>query len=127
MVLVKNTLPQRLERLFIDLGINQIDFARRIGFTQPYLSQILNGSKKGPSPRFFDVVRREFNVNPEWLKTGKGEIFFIPGAEDNTEDAEILAKYRLLSEPQQRVIKDMIKALLIKSIDEKKITVAKKK
>ena len=117
MCLVKSTLPQRLERLFIDLGINQMDFARRIGFTQPYLSQILNGSKKSPSPRFFDVVRREFNVNPEWLKTGKGEIFFIEGAQE-TDDAEVFAKYRLLSQSQQNVIKDMIKALLIKSLKE---------
>ena len=111
---MKSTLPQRLERLFIDLGINQIDFARRIGFTQPYLSQILNGSKTGPSPRFFDVVRREFNVNPEWLRTGKGNIFFVHGTEG--EDAEVLAKYRLLSETQQKVVKDMIKALLVKGM-----------
>ena len=116
---MKSTLPERLERLFADLGINQIDFARRIGFTQSYLSQILSGSKKSPSPRFFDVIRREFNVNPEWLKTGKGGVFFVPGTEEQAEDAEVLAKYRLLSLPEQRVIKDMIKALLMKSLGER--------
>jgi len=113
---MKTALPQRLERLFAELGINQIDFARRIGFTQPYLSQILNGSKKSPSPRFFDVIRREFNVNPMWLKTGKGALFFTEGEQDQIDDAEVLAKYRQLSESQQQVIKEMIKALLLKSI-----------
>jgi len=109
-------LPQRLEHLFAELGINQIDFARRIGFTQPYLSQILNGSKKSPSPRFFDVVRREFNINSEWLKTGKGDIYYVPGMAEQSEDAEVMAKYRLLSPSEQLVVKEMIKALLIKRI-----------
>jgi transcriptional regulator with XRE-family HTH domain len=125
---VKNTLPERLERLFADLGINQIDFARKIGYGQPYISQIMNGSRSNPRPRFFDIVCREYNVNPEWLKTGKGDIYIIPGAEGQTEDAEIMAKFRLLSKSEQRLIEDMVNALLYKSIsEEEKLKIKKEK
>jgi hypothetical protein len=72
-VIVKSTLPQRLERLFAELGVNQMSFARRTGYGQSYISQIMNGIKPSPSERFYKTVGREFNINPEWLKTGKSK------------------------------------------------------
>jgi transcriptional regulator with XRE-family HTH domain len=116
---VKNTLPLRLARLFADMGINQMDFARKTGFGQPYISQIMNGTKSSPSPRFFDIVCREFNVNPEWLKTGRGNMYTLPGGEQS-ENAEIMAKLHSLPKPEQRLIEDMINALLYKAIVEEK-------
>jgi len=117
---VKNTLPQRLERLFADLGVNQMDFARKTGFGQSYISQILSGNKPSPSERFYLSVSREFNVNPEWLKTGKGKIYSMPGGNEVDETAELFAKYRLLPKSEQRLIEDMINALLVKSMSDKK-------
>jgi transcriptional regulator with XRE-family HTH domain len=115
---MKSTLPQRLERIFTDLGVNQIDLARRTGFGQSYISQILAGYKSNPSERFYLTVSREFNVNPEWLKTGKGDVYFIPDGNGQNIDAEILAKYRLLPLQEQRIIEDMINALLVKQSSE---------
>jgi len=119
---MKNSLPQRLEQIFSDLGMNQIDFSRRTGFGQSYISQILNGSKTNPSSRFYDTVCREFNINPGWLKTGKGEIYVLPGgiSDGNNEDAQIIAKYRILPKTEQRIIEDIINALLIKPETAKK-------
>ena len=113
--MAKSTLPQRLEYIFSDLGVNQIDFSRKTGFGQSYISQILSGSKTSPSPRFYASVCREFNINSEWLKTGKGEIYSLPGGKGESEDAEILAKFNLLPKKEQQVIEDMINALLVKS------------
>jgi transcriptional regulator with XRE-family HTH domain len=115
---VKNSLAGRLERLFADLGINQIGFARKTGFGQPYISQIINGSKTNPSPRFYDIVCREYNVNPLWIKTGKGEIYILPGGSGQSEDAEIMAKFHSLPKPERKLIEDMINALLYKSMNE---------
>ena len=109
-----------MEHLFADLGVNQIDFSQKTGFGQSYISQILKGSKTNPSPRFFDTVCREFNVNPEWLKTGKGDIYCLSDGISKNEDAKILTKYRLLPKSEQRIIEDMINALLVKSISGKK-------
>ena len=120
---MKKALPQRLEHLFADLGVNQIEFSRKTGFGQSYISQILNGNKSNPSIRFYDNICREFNVNPEWLKTGKGDVYVIPGSTGGPEDAEMLAKYRLLPKTEQSIIEDMINALLIKSINAEKARV----
>jgi len=115
---MKNSLSHRLEQIFSDLGINQIDFSRKTGFGQSYISQILNGGKTSPSSRFYDTVSRAYNINSEWLKTGKGEIYVSPDADG--EDAEILAKYRLLPAAEQHVIEEMINALLDKAGKAKK-------
>ena len=119
---MKNTLQKRIEYLFADLGINQMDFSQRTGFGQSYISQILNGSKTNPSPRFFDKVCREFNVSPQWLLDGNGDVYVLPDNIGGNGDAgsfaagaEILAKYRLLPQTEQRIIEDMINALLVKA------------
>ena len=93
-----------------------MEFSQRTGFGQSYISQILNGSKTNPSSHFFKIVCREFNISHEWLKNGKGGVYSLPSGADNTEDAEILAKFRLLPEQERRIIEDMINALLVKSM-----------
>jgi len=117
---MKSTLPQRLLRLFADLGVNQMDFARKTGFGQSYISQILSGSKPSPSERFYLSVSREFNVNPDWLKTGKGKIYSLQSGNGGDETAELFAKFRLLPKSEQKIIEDMIDALLVKSANDKK-------
>jgi transcriptional regulator with XRE-family HTH domain len=116
---VKSTLPQRLESLFAELGVNQISFARRTGYGQSYISQILNGIKPSPSDRFYKTVGREFNINPEWLKTGKGKMYTKPDGTGGDETAEVFAKFRILPKSEQKLIEDMINALLVKSMSEK--------
>jgi transcriptional regulator with XRE-family HTH domain len=112
---VKNTLPGRLERLFAELGVNQKDLVRKTGYGQPYISQILSGSRGNPSRRFYDNVCREYNINPEWLQSGKGGMFSVPGrAGGRSEEAKWLAKMRQLPKSEQRIIEDMIDALLNK-------------
>ena len=88
---MKKTLAGRLELLITNLGIKQLDFARRIHFTQSYVSMVLTGAKTSPSPRFLDAICREFNVNPEWLIKGKGGVYLIPGQSLAVEDAEFAA------------------------------------
>jgi len=113
---MKNTLPKRLERIFSDLDVNQTEFSQRTGFGQSYISQIFNGSKTNPSSRFFSIVCREYSINPDWLKNGKGEIYITSGDSCEKQENEIIAKYRLLPKPEQRIIDDMINALLSKKI-----------
>jgi transcriptional regulator with XRE-family HTH domain len=124
---LKTTLPQRLECLFADLGINQVDFAQKTGYGQSYISLIMNGSRNNPRPRFFDTVCREYNVNHEWLKTGKGDIYVIPGVEGQTGDAELIAKFRLLPKSEQRLIEELTNALLYKSMSNDQVTENKEK
>jgi len=110
------TLASRLEFLISNLGIKQSDFAQRIHFAQSYVSMVLNSSKTSPSSRFFDAVCREFNVNTEWLKNGKGDMHAIPGLPMQAEDAELLAKYRLLPNSEQKIVEEIINAFLLKTM-----------
>ena len=109
------TLPGRFERIFADLGINQIDISRKTGFAQPYISQILNGVKTNPSRRFYETVSREFNVNLEWLMSGKGAIYSVPDDTRQNKIAKAMAKYNMLPKSKQKIIDDMLDALLDKN------------
>jgi len=113
---MKKSLAGRLDFLISNLGIKQLDFARRIHFTQSYVSMVLGGAKTSPSPRFLDAICREFSINPEWLAKGKGDVYTIPGQSLPTEDAELLAKYRLLPKSEQHIIEEIINAFLMKSM-----------
>ncbi|MDR3019790.1 MAG: helix-turn-helix domain-containing protein [Treponema sp.] len=116
---MKKTLADRLAFLIADLGIKQLDFARKIHFTQSYVSMVLSGVKTNPSARFLQSICREFSINPEWLKSGKGEIYVIPGMSLPQSDAEIMAKFRLLPLTDQQTIEEIINAFLLKTMASK--------
>lgn len=68
------TLAQRIKNLRKELGLNQTEFATRIGITQTSLSQ-LEGEKNGISYDVFKAIVSEFNVNPVWLMDGVGTMY----------------------------------------------------
>jgi len=117
---MKKVLADRLELLISHIGIKKIDFSRKINFSQSYTSMVLNGTKTNPSGRFLEAVCREFSVNPEWLKDGKGEIFTIPGLTSDSVDTEILAKLRLLPPSEQQMVEGIVNTLVMKAMTEPK-------
>jgi SOS-response transcriptional repressor LexA len=68
------TLAQRIKNLRKELGLNQTEFAQRIGITQTSLSQI-EGEKNGISYDVYKSIVSEFNVDPMWLMDGLGTMF----------------------------------------------------
>ena len=54
--------------------LTKTDFAKRLGISQPYLSQICAGQKT-PSDRTISDICREFGCDEVWLRTGEGEPF----------------------------------------------------
>ena len=54
-------------------GLTQELFAKRIGLTKNFVSLIENG-RRDPSDRTINDVCREFGVNEECLRTGKGDM-----------------------------------------------------
>ena len=118
---MNKTLADRLAFLISNFGIMKREFARKIQFTPSYVSMVLSGVKPSPSPRFINAICREFSVNPEWLKTGKGEIYTIPGLPLSTEKANVLAKFQLLPPEKQQAIEDIIDAFLLKTMNDEEI------
>jgi transcriptional regulator with XRE-family HTH domain len=59
------------------LGISQREFSKRIYITQSFYGDIELG-KKNLNDRIIQLISTQFNVNKEWIKTGKGEVFSSP-------------------------------------------------
>lgn len=67
-------LNQRIDQAIQPLGIRKTAFADRVNVSRAFVSQLCSGVKQ-PSDRTIVDICREFNVNEEWLRTGKGEMF----------------------------------------------------
>lgn len=64
----------RINEIVSKSGLTKTDFAKKIGISQPFLSQICAGVKT-PSDRTIADICREFDCNEVWLRTGKGDPF----------------------------------------------------
>lgn len=104
------------------LNLSQKDFAKRIGVTQPSLSDMENGRTINIDNRNIKLICQEFNVNEEWLRTGQGEMFNTKNEnilidllqKHNLDelDRRILLSYINLNASQRKVIKDFIKSIV---------------
>lgn len=65
---------ERVKLIRKRLGLTQDQLAQRLGIGKAALSMIETG-KTGLSTRNRNILVQELNVNPEWLETGRGEIF----------------------------------------------------
>jgi len=59
------------------LQISQRDFCKGIFLSQSYYGKIETGTRK-PNDRIFELISNKYNVNKEWLVTGKGNMFSAP-------------------------------------------------
>ncbi len=64
---------ERIKQVRKTLGLTQQKFADRIGLKQNSIALIESGRPTSDQTIF--SICREFNVNEEWLRTGKGEMF----------------------------------------------------
>lgn len=64
----------RIGLIIEKLDIKKVAFASRLKIDQSYVTQLTNG-KRNPSDRLISDICREFNVNENWLRTGKGKMF----------------------------------------------------
>jgi len=112
-------LRTRLAALINNLGMKNKDFAERIGFSDAYITMILNGNKTNPSQRFYDIISREFYVNDEWLKNGNGDMYSAPEPDMSASDSELLVKYRLLPLDERLIVDEIVNAMLLKSLYKK--------
>jgi len=61
----------RLSSLIAKVGLNQSEFARRIGVSAGFVSDAVRGTKK-PGAEFLHSVRTIFGASVDWLLTGEG-------------------------------------------------------
>ncbi|MDR1576532.1 MAG: helix-turn-helix domain-containing protein [Treponema sp.] len=64
----------RLKEVRTTLEISQREFSKRIYISQSFYSELELGNQV-INERIIHLVSTIFNVNKEWLRTGKGEVF----------------------------------------------------
>ena len=64
----------RIKAVRKKLGLNQTDFAKRIGLTRTFLSMIEIGDNT-ITDKNIKLICITFNVNEQWLRTGEGQMF----------------------------------------------------
>ena len=74
----------RISEIVAKLWITKTEFAKRLGISQAYVSQLCSGVKV-PSDRTIADICREFGCNEVWLRTGEGEPF-----QQRTREEEIM-------------------------------------
>ena len=67
-------LNERIKLVRIKKSLNQTDFAKRLSISRSAVCKIESG-ENSPSEQTINLICKEFNVNSEWLRTGKGEMF----------------------------------------------------
>lgn len=66
-------MKDRIKKIRNELGMSQEKFGNVIGLKKNSMSQIESGINS-PSEPTIKSICREFNVNEEWLRYGKGEM-----------------------------------------------------
>lgn len=62
-------------------GLSQFDFGNKIGVTTSSISKLEKGTNN-PSDQTCKLICQEFNVSPQWLRTGEGPMV-MPEDEDD--------------------------------------------
>jgi len=68
---------ERLKEIRLKLGISQVEFSKQIYVSKSLYGEIEIGNRN-VNERIIHLISTGFNVNKEWIKTGKGEMFNSP-------------------------------------------------
>lgn len=69
-----NDISSRISTVIKSSGLTKTAFSKKIGLSQPFVSQLASGDAS-PSDRTIVDICREFGVSEQWLRTGEGEMF----------------------------------------------------
>ncbi|GEM_PF-1134159 len=72
----------RLKKLIKALNLNQIEFAKSLGMSQPNISRMVNGDSRVSAEVLSRIATSYMDVNLHWVLTGDGEVFL--GQEEKT-------------------------------------------
>jgi transcriptional regulator with XRE-family HTH domain len=99
----------RIKAVRKTLGLSQRAFCKGIFLSQGFYAQIESGIKKA-NERIYELISTKYNVNKQWLVTGKGDMF--SGSAPDVETEQLLEIYRELDPLFREYIQLQIKQLL---------------
>lgn len=96
------TVGDRIRELRLDRKLSQEALAKAIGIKQGSLTQLERGVSKAPSSKTLTKLARVFEVDPEWLMTGKGSQQAVTALSEK--ESELVLLFRGLSTEGQDYI-----------------------
>jgi len=69
-----NSVNERIKHIRTVLNLSQKEFSKEVFLSQSSLTDIETGLRE-VNDRILYIISSQFNLNMEWLKSGKGEIF----------------------------------------------------
>lgn len=116
-------MKNRIKALRKELGLTQEKFAKRINMKRNTIATYEIGRNE-PIDAVISLICREYNVNEEWLRTGKGDMFVeLPeedeyfkaatsiSKEDDKSAMDAIIKYWKLDSESKKVIWDFVHSL----------------
>lgn len=110
-------IKDRIKEIRVKLGISQMDFAKKVYISQTLLGEIELGNRT-VSERTIQLVSTQFNVNKEWILTGKGKMFAANPPDIQLE--KLIEIFKQLDKSLRDFLLDQSKALLKIQKDKKK-------
>lgn len=95
---------ERIKALRKTLNLTQQEFADRIGVKRGTIANYEIGRNK-PVDAIYSLICREFNVNKDWLRNGKGNMFI----NTNTLSLDEFAEANHLTELEKKILCEFIK------------------
>lgn len=115
------TINERIKELRKSHGLTLEKFGDTLGVTKSGISKIEKG-ERNLTEQMFKSICREFNVNEEWLRTGKGEMYKLvedevsAAASDITDSddyviQDFIVVYRSLSQASKDALSELAKGM----------------
>lgn len=99
-------MKDRIKELRTKLNKSQTDFAKSISVSRSAVCKMESGENY-PSEQTIHLICTEYNVNDDWLRTGKGEMFIEVSQEEEIANLT----YKLLTEESDSFKNRLISAL----------------
>lgn len=71
-----NTITARINLVLKETKVTKSELARKLKISPSAVTQICSG-KNNPSEQTITLICKEFGLNEEWLRSGKGEMFAV--------------------------------------------------
>ncbi len=104
---MENDIAKRIKMLRETLGLTQKEFAAKLGRTIRAVQRYESG-QRSPDETTLRLIEQTFNVNPEWLRHGKGEMF--SQKEEKQEDV-LLELFKAMEQLEGKVPRIVKKAI----------------
>ena len=85
------SIGERVRLLRKELGLNQAQFAEKIGLKQAAIG-LYENNQRGVADRIILLIREKYSVQEEWLRNGTGEMFL---ESDSTIVSQLSSEYGL--------------------------------